>query len=95
MAPTLARLCPLSVTCVKRQSNTYVDIDSSIDICSFSASFFPRLAFGVDAVSDLRFVPAAAFGEALVWDEDGLELCPASLADDLVPAMVDVLDCEY
>ncbi len=74
----------------KQQNNTYVDIASSIETCSVSAPFLPRFAFGVEAVSDLRFVPAAAFGEALVCDEDGLELCPARRADDLVPAMTDV-----
>jgi hypothetical protein len=38
-------------------------------------------------VSDFRFVPAADFGAELLWDK-GLELCPASLADDLVPAIL-------
>jgi len=37
-------------------------------------------------VSDFLFVPAAGFGEESFWDE-GLELFPASLADDLVPAI--------
>lgn len=63
-------------------------MDSSIDICSFSAPFLPRFDFGVVAASDLRFVPAASLGEDLVWEDDGLELCPASLADDLVPAIM-------
>lgn len=38
-------------------------------------------------MSDFRFVPAARFGEESFWDE-GLELFPASLADDLVPAIL-------
>ena len=38
-------------------------------------------------MSDFLFVPAAGFGEESFWDE-GLELFPASLADDLVPAIL-------
>jgi hypothetical protein len=41
------------------------------------------LGFSKGGVSDFRFVPAADFGEELFWDE-GLELRPASLAEDLV-----------
>jgi hypothetical protein len=38
-------------------------------------------------VSDFRFVPAARFGEESFWDKE-LELFSASLADDLVPAIL-------
>jgi len=38
-------------------------------------------------VSDFLFVPAADLGEEPFRDE-GLELFPASLADDLVPAIL-------
>lgn len=38
-------------------------------------------------MSDFLFVPAAGFGEESFRDE-GLELFPASLADDLVPAIL-------
>ena len=38
-------------------------------------------------MSDFRFVPAACFGEESFWDA-GLELLPASLADDLVPTIL-------
>jgi hypothetical protein len=38
-------------------------------------------------VSDFLFEPGAGFGEESFWDE-GLELFPASLADDLVPAIL-------
>lgn len=41
------------------------------------------MGFDEDGVSDFRFVPAANFGEELFCDE-GLELRPASLAEDLV-----------
>ena len=54
--------------------------------CSFPASFLPRFDFDEDGVSDFRFVPAADGGDELFRD-GGLELCPASLAEDLVPAM--------
>jgi hypothetical protein len=47
----------------------------------------PRFDFDENAVSDFLFVPAAGFGEESFWDE-GLELFPASLADDLVPAIL-------
>lgn len=36
---------------------------------------------------DFLFAPAAGLGEESFWDE-GLELFPASLADDLVPAIL-------
>jgi len=60
---------------------------SSIVFCFFSAPLLPRFDFDEDAVSDFLFVPAAGFGEESFWDE-GLEPFPASLADDLVPAIL-------
>ena len=68
-------------------NNAYVESVSSMVFCSFSAPFLPRLVFDVDAVSDFRFVPAADCEEES-FCADGLELCAASLDDDLVPAML-------
>ena len=71
-------------------NNAYVESVSSMVFCAFSAPFLPRLGFDVEAVSDFRLVPAAGCGEELFF-ADGLELCAASLEDDLVPAMLSKL----
>ena len=62
--------------------------DSSIVFCSFGALFLPRFGVGEDAVSDLRFMPAAGFGDEFAWEEAGLILCAARREDDRVPAIV-------